>query len=135
MRRIATLCVCFMLSGLVFAGEKENKEQIKELEISVWDNTGIQSLRPVTGGVPLSQGVAPEGTKFILYDENNKPVPSQASVLARWKDGSARWVLLDFQSAPPGNGKAHYKLSWGKEVKKIQPKVKVRVQAREKPSQ
>lgn len=131
---IAAFCVCFMLSGLVFAGEKENKEQSNELEISVWDKTGINSLRPVTGGVPLSQGVAPEGTSFILYDEYNKPVPSQTSVLARWKDGSARWVLLDFQSGPSVNRKAHYQLSWGEEVKKVQPKVKVRVQAREKPS-
>ena len=136
MRRIAAFCICFyfMLAGLAFAGDMENKQQMKELEISVWDNTGLKSLRPVTGGVPLSQGVAPEGTSFMLYDENNKPVPSQASVLARWKDGSARWVLLDFQSDPPVNGKAHYKLSWGEKVKKIQPKATVRVQGREKPS-
>ena len=94
----------------------------------------MKSLRPVTGGVPLSQGVAPEGTNFILYDENNKPVPSQASVLARWKDGSARWVLLDFQSDPSVNGKTNFKLSWGEKVKKIQPEVTLRVQGSKKPS-
>ena len=133
MRRITTLCVCFMLTGLVFAGDKENKPQMRELDISVWDKTGLKSLRPVTGGVPLSQGVAPEGTRFILHDENNKIVPSQASVLARWKDGSARWILLDFQSAPSVKEKAHYKLSWGKEVKNNPPKVPVRVQTRKNP--
>ena len=73
MRRFAAFCVCFyfLLTGLACDGEMENIQQMKELDISVWDKTGLKSLRPVTGGVPLSQGVAPEGTNFILYDENS----------------------------------------------------------------
>ncbi len=134
MKRIVLLSVCFLLMGLAYAGDKENKQQVGELEIDVWNKSGLTSVRPVTGGVPLAQGVAPEGTGFMLHDDTNKAVPCQTSVLARWKDGSARWVLLDFQSAPPVDGKAHYTLSWGTEVKKIQPKVMVRTRAGKNPS-
>ncbi len=119
---------------LIITACNEKPEKHNGLDISIWNNTGLKSLCPVTGGVPLSQGVAPEGTGFILYNENNKPVPCQTSVLAQWKDGSARWVLLDFQHDPSVNGNAHYKLSWGEKVKKIQPEVTVRVQERQKPS-
>ena len=72
---------------------------MKELSIIVQDMSGIGGkLRPLTGGVPIAEGAAPEGSVFILYDDNGITVPLQTSVLARWKDNSARWVLLDFQS-------------------------------------
>lgn len=71
-----------------------------------------QGLRPVTGGVPLARGEAPEGTHFVLRDAGGKPVPVQSTVLARWKDGSARWVLLDFQAAPPPGASARFTLAW-----------------------
>ncbi|PIZ50299.1 MAG: hypothetical protein COY42_01870 [Armatimonadetes bacterium CG_4_10_14_0_8_um_filter_66_14] len=32
---------------------------------------------------------------------------------ARWEDGSARWVLLDFQADPTADGEERYTLSWG----------------------
>ena len=34
MRGIITFCVCFMLTGIVFAGDMENNQQRKELEIN-----------------------------------------------------------------------------------------------------
>ena len=43
------------------------------------------------------QGAAPQGTRFALYDAEGTPVPCQTKVLARWKDESARWLLLDFK--------------------------------------
>ncbi|MHC4511512.1 MAG: RIFT barrel domain-containing protein [Planctomycetota bacterium] len=58
------------------------------MSISVRDTSGVKSLRPVTGGIPLAQGAAPDGVHFALCDENDNPVPLQTSVLARWKDGS-----------------------------------------------
>jgi len=77
---------------------------------------GVEGVRPVTGGVPIAEGAAPPGAAFALRDGEGKPVPLQSRVLAPWKDGSARWVLLDFQSAPPARGEIDYVLSWdGKE--------------------
>ncbi len=84
----------------------------KGLSINVRDVAGIDKLRPVTGGVPVAEGAAPEGSVFVLQDDEGNDVPLQTSVLARWKDGSARWVLLDFQSQPPVGGELDYVLSW-----------------------
>jgi len=82
-----------------------------ELTIRVQDEAGIDSPRPVTGGVPIPEGAAPEGTTFTLTDASGSRVPLQTQVLAPWKDGSARWVLLDFVGEPPKGGVAEYSLS------------------------
>ena len=85
---------------------------MESLSVAVQDLAGLDTLRPVTGGAPLAEGAAPEGAAFVLRDAEGRAVPLQTSVLARWKDGSARWVLLDFQAAPPAEGIAKYVLSW-----------------------
>jgi hypothetical protein len=74
----------------------------KEVAISVRETAGLNILRPVTGGVPIFEGIAPKGTNFILFGADATEVPCQTEVLARWKDDSIRWVLLDFQAKPPG---------------------------------
>jgi len=131
---VFSICFCLVPGILSFAGDSKTKSTIEQMDINVRDMSGLRSLRPVTGGIPLAQGAAPEGAYFVLYAENNKPVPSQTSVLARWKDRSARWVLLDFQAEPPPNRTAHFKLSWGKKVKTANPEFPVQVNGREKPS-
>ncbi len=136
MKRSIVFALCFGVvpAGLLLAGDSLSKSSQAQLDISVRDMTGKKSLRPVTGGVPLARGAAPEGVNFVLYKENNKPVPSQTSVLARWKDGSARWLLLDFQAGPPPNGTSHFKLSWDKEAKEVEPEFPVRIVGRGEPS-
>ncbi len=136
MKRITafSICLCLVPAGLLLAGDVKSKSPTERLDISVRDMTGLKSLRPVTGGVPLTEGVAPEGVNFVLYDENDNPVSCQASVLARWKDRSVRWVLLDFQAKPPANGTAHFKLSWGKKVKTVNPEFPVQITGQKKPS-
>lgn len=83
------------------------------LPIRVRDLTGIGGPRPVSGGVPLPQGEATEGTGFVLSTSEGTPVPLQSRVLARWKDGSARWVLLDFTADVPAGGSAGFALATG----------------------
>jgi len=92
-------------------GEADAARPTQLLDVTVRETWGLDQARPATGGVPLAQGAAPEGTRFALADEGGRPVPIQASVLARWKDGSARWVLLDFQARPPVGGEARYRLT------------------------
>jgi exo-rhamnogalacturonan lyase-like protein len=96
-------------------------EQAQSLDLTVWGTAGLDSLRPVSGGVPIAEGAAPEGTEFSLRDDEGKVVPCQTSVLSRWKDGSARWVLVDFQAAPPADGFLPFKLTWGKGGDVVQP--------------
>jgi len=135
-KRIIAFSICFGLvpAALLFAEDSVSKSSSEQLDINIRDMTGIKSLRPVTGGVPLAQGAATEGVNFIMYNENNKPVPSQTSVLAQWKDGSARWLLLDFQAGPPPNGTSHFKLSWDKKAKAITPEFPVQIIEQDKPS-
>jgi len=86
------------------------------LPITVRVVAGLLTLRPVTGGVPIPEGAAPAGSTFVLQDEQGKGVPLQTSVLAKWKDGSARWVLLDFQTSPLGDKpERNYTLTWRKD--------------------
>lgn len=82
------------------------------MDISVKDCALIAKRRPVTGGVPIARGEAPPGARFALADTAGHPVPLQWEVTGRWDDGSARWLLLDFQSAPPAGGRSDYVLTW-----------------------
>jgi hypothetical protein len=103
------------------------------LDIFVRDRTGLKTRRPVSGGVPLPRGAAPEESRFRLLADGDVSVPLQSAVLARWKDGSARWVLLDFQAAPPANGTARFRLLGAGESASPRPSDPVRVLSRETP--
>jgi len=94
---------------------------MKELSITVRETAGLGTLRPVTGGVPIAEGAAPEGVAFRLLAEDKNSVPLQTSVLGRWKDGSARWVLLDFQCKPQPGGERVYTLAWGEDSGPSEP--------------
>lgn len=52
---------------------------------------------PVTAGVPFPEGALGSDQQLRLADGT----PLQTRVLERWKDGSLKWVLLDFQTAKP----------------------------------
>ncbi len=86
---------------------------MQELTIRVQDISGTNRPRPVSGGVPLAEGAAPDGSTFALRDATGEAVPVQAQVLAPWKDGSARWVVVDFVAQPPEGAEAEYTLTWG----------------------
>ncbi len=117
-----------------FAGDSETGSSISQMSISVRNIGGVQSLRPVTGGMPLAEGVAPDDVHFTLHDEGGRALPLQTSVLSRWKDGSARWVLLDFQAAPPANATARFKLAWGEDPTIVTPEFPAEVNRRIRPS-
>ena len=68
------------------------------VKITVDEPSGVARKGwPVTSGVPLAEGALPEGAAVALYSADGGPIPLQTEVLARWPDGSARWLLLDFQ--------------------------------------
>lgn len=83
------------------------------LRLTVQDAGGAVGPRPVSGGVPLAAGAAPEGTVFTLTTAQGEAVALQSRVLARWQDGSARWVLLDFVADLPPYGRGEFFLSTG----------------------
>jgi hypothetical protein len=50
----------------------------------------------------LPKGLAAEADSLSLYDHAGAPVAVQGATLARWCDGSVKWLLLDFL-LPPGD--------------------------------
>ena len=97
------------------------------MDITVREMAGLSQQRMVSGGIPVPEGAAPEGSRFNLLDSNGKTIPCQWDILARWKDGSARWVLLDFQSGAKANTTDNYRLVWDSHYKETQPSIPVRV--------
>ncbi len=62
------------------------------------------ALQPVTVGVPFPRGAMYDPHCLALFDADGRPAPLQAQALARWADGSVKWLLLDFLAAPAGHG-------------------------------
>ena len=131
---VISICLCLVFIASSLAGDSKATSPVKQMSITVWNKSELNSLRPVTGGIPLIRGAAPEDSHFALYDENDKPIPLQTTVLARWKDGSARWVLLDFQAELVPEARAPFKLCWDKNIKTVKPKCPVEVNRQGKPS-
>ncbi|MFQ6133829.1 MAG: hypothetical protein ACE5R4_17440, partial [Armatimonadota bacterium] len=81
---------------------------------------------PLTFGVPLPRGTLGRVGNVRLLNAQGTEVPLQATVTARWDDGTIKWLLLDFaaelpaapepdpQEPPPLAG---YFLEYGSEVR------------------
>jgi len=55
-----------------------------------------RQAEPVTFGVALPRGLVTDHDRFALV-VNGAAKPTQTRVLDRWRDGSARWILVDTQ--------------------------------------
>jgi len=67
--------------------------------------------RPVSAGIPFPRGSLGSEAHIRLLDDAGREVPVQCRPLARWEDGSLKWVLLDFL----GSSRA-YTLQYGTAV-------------------
>jgi hypothetical protein len=70
-----------------------------------------RSAQPVTVGLPFPRGELTWPTVLTLADTSGDSVPVQAEPLARWSDGSVRWLLVDFVARGLQSGANHYQLS------------------------
>ncbi len=69
---------------------------------------------PVTSGIALPAGAASDEGEMRLLDGSMSEVPAQFRVLARWPDGSVRWVLADFQCSVGAGSEVTYYLELGR---------------------
>ena len=70
-----------------------------DVVLTVEEPAGVRRAGwPVTSGVPFAAGTLREANAVSLRDGDGKSVPLQTDVLARWPDGSVRWLLVDFQA-------------------------------------
>jgi len=69
-----------------------------EIGLSAEEASGVaRQAEPISGGVPLPKGMFRKGQAFALLKEGGGELPCQALPLIVRKDGSLRWVLVDFQ--------------------------------------
>src|SRR5262249_52397291 len=54
------------------------------------------SPQPVTVGFPFPRGGLQDTASLSLVSADGRPIVLQAEPLARWPDGSVKWLLLDF---------------------------------------
>ena len=65
--------------------------------LSLLLRSGIPArTQPVTRGVPFPRGLLTDPNAVVLTDDEGREVALQTQALARWPDGSVRWLLLDF---------------------------------------
>ena len=60
-------------------------------------NGRARSNDPVRLGVPLRRGFVIDESSLAVKERTGLTLPHQLRVLARWPDGSVKWVLLDLQ--------------------------------------
>ena len=83
------------------------------IALKVKETEGITRRRfPLTRGVPLPQGTVSGVENLSLQDAQGRDVPVQLRVLGRWPDGSAKWVLVDFQADVEAGQEAVYTLRY-----------------------
>ncbi len=80
----------------------------------------------------MAEGAARKGSRFGLMDEAGRAIPVQTGVLARWPDGSARWVLVEFLAGGVEGKVKKYQLIWGGDVEAVGPQEKVKVRKGER---
>src|SRR5579884_851287 len=71
-----------------------------QLSLLMRRETPLPGCCPVRLGIPLPKGMLEEADALSLSDAKGCAIPLQAAPLARWSDGSLKWVLLDFLLNP-----------------------------------
>ena len=80
-------------------------------EIIVTENLGVPRFGEfVRVGVPFAKGELHSTEVLSVLSPEQEVEPVQATPLNRWKDGSIKWLLLDFAATVPAMGRAAYRL-------------------------
>ena len=79
------------------------------IEIANGSNFAIEK-HPYSIGVPCPQG-ALSNLEHLKLDVNGEAQPFHTRTLAKWPDGSVKWLLLDFQASVAANDTSLFQLS------------------------
>ena len=82
---------------------------VDRIELTTIEPGGPGRTRfPLTVGLPFAPSVLPQGTPVAVRDEDDHAMPVQTRVMETHADGSARWLLLDYQAdLPPLSAGTH----------------------------
>jgi hypothetical protein len=85
-----------MSAASVESAERPSSRTEGLLSLVIQSAGPIQGEQPVTVGIPFPRGQVTDPTVLFLLDGQGHEVPLQTLPLARWPDGSVKWLLLDF---------------------------------------
>ncbi|MFH1269362.1 MAG: hypothetical protein ABIK89_26840, partial [Planctomycetota bacterium] len=64
-----------------------------EVKITVEEPSGVERTGwPVASGIPFAEGALSDHQTSALFAPDGTEVPLQTEPLARWPDGSVRWL-------------------------------------------
>lgn len=73
--------------------------EAKAIRLEIEEPSGVDRFNwPVSRGVPFSQGELTDVKHIILRGPDKERIPIQVKPLVFWKDGSIKWVLVQFQT-------------------------------------
>jgi len=91
-------------------------------EIIIGETIGVaRGGEPVRVGLPFAKGELAGTEKLRMAPPEGDEQPVQATVLKRWKDGSVKWLLVDFLAWVPAHGRVVYRLVTAGEGKVVSP--------------
>jgi hypothetical protein len=72
---------------------------------------------PVRCGLPIPQGELATPSNVTVLDATGREVPSQIRIAGEWRDGSVKWLSLDFEHDFSTSGQAQYTVVYGNGVR------------------
>lgn len=81
------------------------------IPITLHNLGSLVSHVPFTFGVDMPRGMVTDSTRLVITDEHGRRPTVQQAITARWADGSAKWVLLDFSAESVPSGTSFWSIS------------------------
>jgi len=101
-----------LLFGVVMTMSTNAFAQELSIPLTVREWAGIaRDSEPVTAGLPLLPGQVNDMSNLGISNGKGERQPAQFAAIARWPDGSVRWLLCDFQGSVEASGESVYTLS------------------------
>src|SRR5688572_4595897 len=104
--RVTFLTILF--AGLLSASNHSFAEasgDATSIAVIVREECGIPRRRePTRVSLPFPKGELQQQTDIVITDGSSSQIPAQFEVLARWSDGSIRWLLAHFLIDVPAHG-------------------------------
>jgi len=122
------MCQRLMISAGIVLSFLAGRAAATDVKLTVEEPSGVaRTAWPVTSGIPMAQGALKDDQAAALFDAGAKQMPLQTEVLARWPDGSIRWLLLDFQVGLAAKEKKTLVLRCGPDVQRAAVKDPIQV--------
>ncbi len=96
--------------------------------MSIREPSGTARTRGLaSGGVPLAPGELADVRHARVVDQQGAVQPAQLTPLARWRDGSIRWLLVSLQATVGPQASQAYLLEYGPDVTAPEPASRLQV--------